>query len=122
MLNRKNIILYDGDCNFCNKWIRFTKREFKNKEITFHRLKSIESIDILNNYEIIDQDSVVYIHDNIVSVKSKAVLAICKQLKTPYNLFHHLSIVPDFILDFCYDFIAKRRFNINSNKKCCNGK
>ena len=121
MTNLKNIILYDGECKFCNKWICFVKSKLNNKEIEFLTLNSSEAKNILNDYKIINQDSVVYIKDNIVWIKSRAVLKICRQLKFPYNLLHFLTILPTFLLNFCYNFVAKRRLTINSKKQCCNG-
>ena len=120
-MSKNNIILYDGECTFCNKWICFTKSKLRNKEIKIFTLNSSEAKDILNDYKIINQDSVVYIKDDVVCLKSRAVLKICKQLKFPYNLLHLLTILPAFLLDFCYDFVAKRRRSSNSKKQCCNG-
>ena len=117
----KAIVLYDGDCNFCNKWISFTKSKLQKNEISFISLNSSKAITILEDYKIINQDSVVYIKDNLVCLKSRAVLKICRQLKFPYNLLHVFAISPTFLLDFAYDFIAKRRLKLTPKKKCCNG-
>jgi len=115
------IILYDGECPFCNKWICFVKSKSQKNQISFLPFNSSQAINILENYKIINQDSVVYLKDDVVYLKSRAILKICRQLKFPYNLLHFLTISPTFILDFCYDFIAKRRLSFNSNKQCCNG-
>ena len=115
------IVLYDGDCNFCNKWISFTKSKLQKNEISFISLNSSKAITILEDYKIINQDSVVYIKDNLVCLKSRAVLQICRQLKFPYNLLLVFAISPTFLLDFAYDFIAKRRLKLTPEKKCCNG-
>ena len=56
-----------------------------------------------------------------VILKSQAVLKICKQLQFPYNLLHFFKIIPKFMLDFAYDFIAARRLKLTSKKQCCNG-
>ena len=115
------IVLYDGDCNFCNKWISFTKSKLQKNEISFISLNSSKAITILDDYKIRNQDSVVYIKDNIVFFKSSAVLKICKQLQFPYNLLYFFTIFPAFLLDFFYDIIAKRRFKLTPKKQCCNG-
>ena len=117
----KAIVLYDGDCNFCNKWISFTKSKLQKNEISFISLNSSKAIAILDDYKIRNQDSVVYIKDNIVFFKSSAVLKICKQLQFPYNLLYFFTILPAFLLDFCYDFIAKRKLKLAPKKQCCNG-
>ena len=115
------IVLYDGECQFCKKWICFAKSKLQKNEISFLPFNSSKAINILEEYKITNQDSVVYIKDDVVCLKSKAVLKICKELKLPYNLFQFLTILPTFLLDLCYDFIAKRRLSYNSKKKCCNG-
>jgi len=115
------IVLYDGDCNFCNKWISFTKDKLQKNDISFIPFNSTEGMKIIEKFQIKNQNSVAYIHDDIVFFKSRAVLKICKQLKFPYNLLHFLTILPAFPLDFSYDFIAKRRLKLTPKKQCCNG-
>ena len=114
-------VLYDGDCQFCNKWICFAKSKLQKNEISFLPLNSSKAIALLEDYKITNQDSVVYIKDDVVCLKSRAVLKICRQLKFPYILLYFLTILPTFLLDFCYNFIAKKRLNFNSHKQCCNG-
>jgi predicted DCC family thiol-disulfide oxidoreductase YuxK len=114
-------VLYDGECQFCNKWICFAKSKLQKNEISFLPLNSSKAINLLEDYTITNQDSVVYIKDDVVCFKSRAVLKICKQLKFPYNLLHFLTILPTFLLDCCYNFVAKRRLTFNSKKQCCNG-
>ena len=115
------IVLYDGECQFCNKWVCFVKSKLQKNEISFLPFNSSKAINILKDHKITNQDSVVYIKDNVVYLKSRAFLKIFRQLKFPYNLFQSLTILPNSLLDFCYDLIAKRRFIFNSKKQCCNG-
>jgi len=115
------IVLYDGECQFCNKWVCFLKSKLQKNEISFLPFNSSKAINILEDYKITNQDSVVYIKDDIVCLKSRAVLKICRQLKFPYNLLHFLTILPALLLDFCYDFVAKKRLTFISKKQCCNG-
>ena len=115
------IVLYDGECQFCNKCVCFVKSKLQKNEISFLPFNSSKAINILEDYKITKQDSVVYIKDSVVCLKSRAVLTICRQLKFPYNLLYFLTVLPTFLLDFCYDFTAKRRFTFNSKKQCCNG-
>ena len=116
----KAIVLYDGDCNFCNKWISFVKNKLQKDEISFIPFNSIEGMKIIEKFQIKNQNSVAYIHDDIVFFKSSAVLTICKQLQFPYNLLKFSKIIPTFLLDLAYDFIAKRRLKLTPKKQCCN--
>ena len=118
---KKAIVLYDGECQFCNKWVCFVKSKLQKNEISFLPFNSSKTINIFEDYKITNQDSVVYVEDDVVFLKSRAVLKIFRQLKFPYNLLHFFAILPTFLLNFCYDFVAKRRLNFNANKQCCNG-
>jgi predicted DCC family thiol-disulfide oxidoreductase YuxK len=115
------IVLYDGDCNFCNKWVSFTKSKLQKNEISFIPFNSIKGLEEIEKFQIKNQNSVSYIYDDIVFFKSRAVLKICKQLQFPYNLLYFFTIFPAFLLDFFYDIIAKRRFKLTPKKQCCNG-
>jgi predicted DCC family thiol-disulfide oxidoreductase YuxK len=115
------IVLYDGDCNFCNKWVSFTKSKLQKNEISFIPFNSIKGLEKIEKFKIKNQNSVSYIYDDIVFFKSRAVLKICKQLQFPYNLLYFFTIFPAFLLDFFYDIIAKRRFKLTPKKQCCNG-
>ena len=113
--------LYDGDCQFCNKWICFVKSKLQKNEISFLPFNSRKAINIIKDYKIATQDSVVYIKDDVIYLKSRAILKICRQLKFPYNLLYFSTILPTFLLDLCYNFVAKRRLDLNSKEQCCNG-
>ena len=115
------IVLYDGECNFCNKWVSFAKNKLQKIDISFVPFNSIEGMKIIEKFQIKNQNSVAYIYDDIIFFKSRAVLKICKQLHFPYNFLHFLTILPAFLLDFAYDFIAKRRLKLTPKKQCCNG-
>ena len=115
------IVLYDGECNFCNKWVRFAKNKLQKIDMSFIPFNSIEGMKTIEKFQIKNQNSVAYIKNDIVFFKSRAVLKICKQLKFPYNLLHFSKIIPVFLLDFAYNFIAKRRLKLTSKKQCCNG-
>jgi predicted DCC family thiol-disulfide oxidoreductase YuxK len=115
-------VLYDGECQFCKKWVHFAQSKLQDKKISFIAFNSVECIKIEQELKIGNQDSVVYIQNNIVFIKSQAVLKICKQLQSPYNYLVFLKILPAFLLNLGYDFIAKRRHKLTNKKTCCNEK
>ena len=115
------ILLYDGECNFCNAWICFIKSKLNKNEMSFIPFNSIEGVKTIEKFKLKNQNSVAYIQNNIVFFKSRAVLKICKELKFPYHLLQFSKIIPTFLLDFTYVFIAKRRLKLTSKKQCCNG-
>ena len=73
-------VLYDGECQFCKKWVHFAQSKLQYKTISFLPFNSVESIKIEQELQIGNQDSVVYIQNNIAFYKSQAVLKICKHI------------------------------------------
>jgi len=107
-LNQK--ILFDGDCSFCNFWVRFISKRDKNKLFTFHSLQSEVGVEIRKKHSISESyDSIVLIENDKYYLKSTAALRIVKQLKLPWFLIYGFIIIPKFIRDWVYDLIAKNR-------------
>lgn len=111
------IIFIDGDCLFCHSLVqsltRYTKGQF-----FFAKLQGDFAQKNLPQKYIKDLNSVVFLENSIIHTKSSALRAIALNLKFPYNLLGYLfTIIPAFILDFFYNFVAKRRSSIS--KKYC---
>jgi len=113
------LILYDGECGFCQFWIQQVLRCDKKAYFLFSPLqaswaKPLHSI----AGRSLSLDTVILIQDGRVYKKTRAVFRILGKLKFPINLFRLLLIVPAFICDPIYDLIAARRHFIKLSKKC----
>lgn len=65
-------------------------------------------------------DSVVLLKNKQLYVKSKAVLEIFKILDYPYKIIYCINIlVPVFISDSIYEWIANHRYSIFGKKNEC---
>lgn len=118
---KNNVILYDGNCKFCIKCISFVKKNIQSDTILFYPQESKEAIDIKTILTIKNVNSVIYISDKEIFLKSEAILKISKKLKFPYYLLYVFNFFPKILLDIFYNFIAKRRYFFNKKQKCCNG-
>jgi len=109
---RETILLFDGVCNLCNSSIRFVHKRAKYPaQITYHSLQSEAGKSLLDQYSISkDEKSVVVIQNNKAYLRSNAGLAISKILKFPYPIFYVFKIVPRFIRDVIYNYVAKNRY------------
>lgn len=115
------IILFDGVCNLCNGVVKFiTKRDY-NKKFSFLSLQSEEGKKLLLQYKInsFTTDSIVYIKDNEAFIKSKAAIAIARDLGGIYKLLLVFKILPSFINDFFYDFVARNRYRFFGKNDYC---
>lgn len=119
---KNNIILYDGDCNFCNFWIKFLIKYDKEDKFFLASLSSDLGKTLLKKFQIDSEkiDSIILINNNKVFIKSKAVLMICKNLGGWIKYLFLLKVVPKRIRDFIYDLIAKYRKRIFISNSCNN--
>lgn len=110
----KPIIFYDGDCGFCNKTVQFILNHEKNGEIHFCALQSEFAKNFFLQLGVSELDlSTFYFWDTKqLSKRSTAALKVLNYLRFPFQLGKIGWIVPRFIRDGIYSFIAKRRMRL----------
>ncbi|MGS2726121.1 thiol-disulfide oxidoreductase DCC family protein [Psychroserpens sp. BH13MA-6] len=118
----KQLILFDGVCNLCNTSVQYVIKHDSKDKFKFAALQSAIGQDIINTYKIdtAKTDSILlFSHDSGLSTKSTAALKIAKQLGFPRNLMSVFFIVPTFIRNWVYDYIAKNRYKWYGKKDAC---
>ncbi len=124
MLNEyldKKILLFDGDCNLCNGAVKFILKHEKNNDLLFASLQSPIGKKLLNfhHIDVNKTDSLIYISNNQAFVKSLAALKISKDLKGLYPLLNLFVVIPSFIRDSVYDYVARNRYKwFGKNESC----
>ena len=97
------------------------ERDHKNKYV-FAALQSDIGKEIIEKYKIDPSktDSILlYRKDKGVVSKSTAALLIAKHLGFPTNLLYPFLIVPAFIRNMVYDYVAKNRYKWYGKKESC---
>ena len=108
------IVFYDGDCGFCNSSVQFILKKRKTR-IHFATLQSTFAKELLiRQNTIVQMDTLYFLQDKKLYDRSNAALRICKSLKGGYPLMMTFWIIPRFIRDGVYNFIAKRRHKIRA--------
>ncbi len=118
----KKIILFDGVCNLCNGAINFVIKRDKNDVFRYASLQSDIGKQLIaeRNIDITKIDSILLIDPNTAFYyKSTAALQIAKQLSGIYPLLSVFIILPTFLRDWVYDFIAKNRYKWFGKKESC---
>ena len=120
-IKNKSIILFDGVCNLCNASVNFIIKHDKNAQFIFASLQSDAAKEILLQYNLkkIKIDSIVLIQNNEIYEKSSAALRIAKALSGGFKSLYLFIIIPKFIRDFGYDYIAKNRYKWYGQKETC---
>jgi predicted DCC family thiol-disulfide oxidoreductase YuxK len=117
----KAIILFDGVCNFCNSSINFVIKHDKKDRFRFASLQSDTGKKILEQFEedTTTTASVILIENSGLYKRSTAILRIARHLGGAYLLLYGFIIVPRFIRDAVYNFIARNRYKWFGKKDSC---
>jgi predicted DCC family thiol-disulfide oxidoreductase YuxK len=116
-----SIILFDGVCNLCNGAVNFVIKRDPGNVFKFTPLQEKQGVLLLKKHAIDAQklDSIVLVENKKVYTKSSAALRIARKLSGLWPLFFVLLIIPSFIRDGVYDFIAKNRYKWFGKKEQC---
>lgn len=117
----KSIVLFDGICNLCNTSINRVLRNDPKDRFRFAPLQSDYAKNLLKSYSTpIDQlSSVVLIENGKIYQRSTAALRIAKQMGAAYPLLYTFIIVPAFLRDLVYDYIARNRYRWWGKRESC---
>jgi predicted DCC family thiol-disulfide oxidoreductase YuxK len=119
-LENHPVLLFDGVCNFCNRWINFIIRKDKKKKFRFAALQSKAGKQLLKNSELDEApNSVVLLFKGKVYVKSAAALQVFYHIGGVYAMLFAFIIFPTYVRDFYYDIIAKNRYKWWGKKESC---
>ena len=120
-MNNKNIILFDGVCNFCNYWVNFVIQRDKKDSFRFAALQSVAAKQLIRKFsiEVSTADTFILIADGNIYIKSIAALMVCKKLNGPIKFLYLFIVLPEFFLDFIYDLVAKNRYRLFGKRDSC---
>lgn len=115
----KSIVIFDGECNFCNATIQFILKHEKKSELLFCSLQSETGKEIQDFFKLSDAASVLLIEKNNIYTKSTAALKITTYLRGGLPLLYFFIIVPLFIRNSIYNYIAKNRYKWFGKRDTC---
>lgn len=119
--NQAAVVLFDGHCNLCNKSVQFILEREKDSTLLFTSLQSEAGRQILeqHGFPVDYRDSVLFLENGKLYVESAAALRIANYLKAPWSWLRVFWIVPSFLRNFVYRFIAKRRLKWFGSTDSC---
>ena len=121
MKNNHKIILFDGVCNLCNASVNFVIKRDKKDTFRFATLQSEIGKELASKFNIdsTQTDSIILIDNEKCYVKSTAALYSTKSLSGGYPLLFSFIIIPSFIRNWVYDFVAKNRYRWYGKRDTC---
>ena len=115
------VILFDGVCNLCEGFVQFVIRRDPDAVFRFAPLQSEIGEELLGRcgWHESRLDGVVLIEDGRCYRKSDAVIRASRRMGLPYRLISPTAIVPRFIRDRIYDYVADNRYAWFGKKDQC---
>lgn len=114
-LSHKNaIIVYDGQCMLCNRFIQFILKKDRKPIFKFVAYQSIKDFEKYGN-----NDSIELIYNGQHTNKSTAILKSYQLLSPIYSWISFFRLIPKTWRDPIYSFIAKYRYSIMGKSEKC---
>jgi len=116
------ILYFDGVCNLCNAAVQWVIKSDKQEQFRFASLQSEAGQSMLMSYfseKSKIPDSVLLEIDGMLYAKSSAAIKLLQMLGGVYKLSVIAWVVPRFIRDAAYDFIARNRYKWYGKRDSC---
>jgi predicted DCC family thiol-disulfide oxidoreductase YuxK len=114
------VILYDGVCVFCSRWIRFIATRDTHKRFRFTAIQSGYGTRLAKAFGIDpdDPDTNAVIHSGVAYFKSDAALTVLSNLPG-WQWVHVLRAFPKPLRDAIYNLVARNRYRIFGKYEEC---
>ena len=106
------LLLYDGECGFCDGTVQFVLRRDPGGALAFATLQGAQGRRLLAEHPALaGVDSVIWVDADGPRVRTDAVLRLGRYLGGPWALLAALGrLVPRALRDAAYDAFARRRY------------
>jgi predicted DCC family thiol-disulfide oxidoreductase YuxK len=119
--NQHPVLLFDGHCNLCNGAVQWVLARDKAAVFRFTSLQSELGQELQQQYKLdpAELDSMVLIQNNKAYTKSSAALKTAEGLGGLYSAAGLFMLVPAFIRNGVYDFVARNRYRWFGRSEAC---
>jgi predicted DCC family thiol-disulfide oxidoreductase YuxK len=120
-MEAKAIVLFDGVCNLCDNSVLFILKRDEKGYFQFASLQSEAGQEILKNNNLPTEDfgSFVLVEKGKLYQRSTAALRVCRRLGGAWPLMYAFIIVPAFMRNAIYNWVARNRYRWFGKKDAC---
>jgi predicted DCC family thiol-disulfide oxidoreductase YuxK len=119
--NDPPVILFDGVCNLCNRGVRWIIRRDRRAVFRFAALQSAAGRKLLVDAGRTEElpGSMILIDQDGVHERSDAAIRIAAYLGFPWSLAKAARILPRFLRDGLYRWVARNRYRWFGKRDTC---
>ncbi|MEL6180381.1 MAG: DCC1-like thiol-disulfide oxidoreductase family protein [Myxococcota bacterium] len=116
-----HLFLYDGVCGLCNKAVQLLLKLDTQGIFYFAPLQGETTQALRRQHDTIPAalETIVYIEEGQVYLRSKAILMASRHLSFPWSLGYALRWIPSALTDLGYRFIASIRYKVFGKYDSC---
>ena len=120
-MKSKDLVIYDGVCNFCNGAARFILKRDSAERFIFSPMQSEYAQTVIERYKVetVGVDTFMLVKNGRVFLWSDAALEIAKDLSGFWFLFGIFKIVPRPFRDYFYKIFARNRIKFFGGTNHC---
>lgn len=115
------VVIFDGVCNLCNNTVDFLIRRDRKQLYRFTANQDTTGRALLEAQGVNPDDvSTIYLWENgRLYTRSTAVLRILRRLPFPWPLFYAGIVIPPFIRNGIYRWVARNRYRWYGRRNTC---
>jgi predicted DCC family thiol-disulfide oxidoreductase YuxK len=116
---KQPMLVYDGDCGFCSRSIKFILGHERKHELLFVTRQSELGIRLRRQYGLETMESMLWIEDGSVLTESSAVLRIASYVGGWCRIAAIGSVIPLKFRNWAYRLFARNRHRFARNSEQC---
>lgn len=115
------LFLFDGVCGFCDRLVQLIIRHDPDAVFRFAPLQGETAAALRARFPEIprDLDTAVYVEAGRVYLRSRAIFQGARRMPMPWRALSLFSILPAWLTDVGYRFVAKIRYSLFGRHDTC---
>jgi len=115
------VIVFDGVCRLCSRWVRFIVRHDRNARFRFAPMQSAPGRELLLAHGLDPEDplSFLLVEGGVGYSDSDAILRVLRGCGGPWRMASALRIVPRALRNAAYRWLARNRYRWFGRNDSC---
>ncbi|PJZ44762.1 thiol-disulfide oxidoreductase DCC family protein [Leptospira brenneri] len=117
---KSKIVFFDGVCHLCMGSVQFLLKQNEKENLYFSAIGSQTFLSLIpKDVQPSLPDSILYWKEGKLYLESDAIVQLVRELKFPWFLFSVFWIIPKWVRNPIYRFIAKHRYQWFGKAEAC---
>ncbi|MBL4849199.1 MAG: thiol-disulfide oxidoreductase DCC family protein [Planctomycetes bacterium] len=115
------VVVFDGVCEVCSRWVQFVIAHDPDSRLRLASLQSDAGQALLAQAGLSpdEYDTMIFVEGRQLYFKSTAALRVLYHFGGIWRLLSFARVIPAFLRNFAYDRLAKNRYSLFGKKETC---